>query len=436
MAPRFGDHPGHARQIVAAAVAAVEPEAAVRRYLQRQGETLLAGGRPYKLAEGRLFLVGAGKAAAAMGRAVAAVAGEALTAGVLIAKGEAGEPAWPAQAVRLYEAGHPLPDERGMAATVELVALVSGLEATDLVIFALSGGASALLTQPALPLAQWQWLVAQLLASGCTINELNAVRRQLDRVKGGGLAEMIAPARCLTLVLSDVVGNPLAAIGSGPTTAREPGEAEVALDLLQRSGVAKRLGAAGWQTIVAIVEERAARPVADAQRGQHIIVGDVRQATEAAVAEAAALGFKAELLTAHLQGEAREVGRVVAALAKELAPGRCLALGGETTVTIGGPAGEGGRNQELALAAAIELEGWENTVVMAAATDGEDGPTPAAGAVIHGGTVAAARRLGLAPLEYLAKHDSHAFFRQAGGLIGDGPTGTNTNDIVVVLKYG
>jgi hydroxypyruvate reductase len=428
----LADYQAHARQLMIAAVAAADPAATVREHLTRDGATFIVGGRPYSLGDGRLYLIGAGKAAAAMGRAAAEIAGDALAAGVLISKGGRSTPIRLGERLSLFEAGHPLPDERGLSATQKVLEIVSCLRAQDLVLCVISGGASALLTDPALKLADWRRLIGHLLASGCTIQELNRVRRGLDRVKNGGLARRIAPAQCATLVLSDVVGNRLADIGSGPT-AGEALASEDVMTVLERYGVAEALGPAGWRQALAHLSRLA--PVGAESHQPCVIIGDVRRSALGVVAAARRLGYDARLLTSHLQGEAREVGRVVAALAKDVAPGACLVLGGETTVTLRGPVGVGGRNGELALAAAIELEGWPGVFVAAFATDGEDGNGQAAGAVISGETVAAARQKGLLAADYLAGHDSHSFFGQAGGLLGSGATGTNVNDIVIIGKY-
>ena len=310
----------------------------------------------------------------------------------------------------------------------------------DLVLCLISGGASALLTPPILPLEQWQRLVDALLASGCTINELNAVRKRMDRVKGGGLARLAAPAACVSLILSDVVGNPLDVIGSGPTVANPDPPALVG-DILERYRVAERLGPDDWAAVsrLAVVSRpfRGLEMATPAELGNihNIIIGDVRQAALAAADAAAALGFDARLLTAQLEGEAREVARVVAALAKDAPPETCLVLGGETTVTLAGQ-GLGGRNQELALAAAIAIDGWPGCVVASFATDGDDGPTAAAGGLVSGETMTVARRLGLDAQSYLDNNDSYHFLEATGGLITTGQTGTNVNDRNFVLKYG
>jgi glycerate 2-kinase len=343
----------------------------------------------------------------------------------------------------LLRGSHPVSDERSITATETIIEQLSRATANDLVICLISGGTSALLTKPRLPLADWQMLNQALLASGCTIHEFNTVRRQLDAVKGGGLAHFAAPATVISLILSDVVGNDLAVIGSGPTVAVQETAAD-ALAILERYHITNAVETAVWQRIVATLEAQQG-PQPTMPPVHHHIVGDVRQAALAATEKAEQLGFKAQLLTAYLEGEARTVGRLMAAIAKEMPPGHGFILGGETTVTIRG-AGVGGRNQETALAAAIALDGWADTAVACFATDGDDGPTEAAGALITGDTMAYGRQVGLNGRAALDNNDSHTFFsqldqkcRQAGHnaehLLQTGPTGTNVNDLVFILRY-
>jgi hydroxypyruvate reductase len=432
MALPFRDYRRHADRLVQAALQAADPASGVRRFLHRGPNWLEVGDRRYPIGPGRVFVLGAGKAAPAMGAAAAEIVADLLAEGVLIAKGGAGsatpEPQGLPARLRLRLAGHPISDERGVRATAEALALVERAGADDLVLCLISGGASALLTQPAIPVVAWQQLVNALLASGCTINELNAVRRALDRVKGGGVARLAAPAPCATLILSDVVGNPLADIGSGPTVPVQP-DARTAASILARYGLAERLPETVWSALTAAGSAATAAPDV-----HHVIVGDVRVAAEAAAAAAAELGFTSQILTTHLQGEAREVGRVAAALALDTPAGACRILGGETTVSLRGD-GHGGRNQEAALAAALALDGQTGVALACLATDGEDGPTDAAGAIITGKTAGAARALGLDPRAHLDRNDSYTFFRQAGGLLQTGPTGTNVNDLIFIFRY-
>ncbi|MEW5986162.1 MAG: DUF4147 domain-containing protein [Chloroflexota bacterium] len=435
MKVRFEDYPQHVGQLAQAALAAVEPGAAVRRHLQRQGDCLLVGESRYPLGRGRVFLVSVGKAAGAMGQAAVGLLGAALAAGTVITKrgGDDKSSDWP-PAVQVYQASHPLPDEDSLRATTAVTDMVAQATTGDLVLCLISGGASALLTRPRVSLSAWRELHQALLACGCPIQELNIVRQALDRVKGGGLARLAAPAACASLILSDVVGNPLALIGSGPT-APVDNQAAAAHRILQRCGLARLVSAQGWQEIEAGLAAAGAETAGETPPVTNRVIGDVRQAAMAAVTRAAELGFTSHLLTTHLEGEAREVGRRVAALAKDAPAGTALILGGETTVTLGERYGLGGRNQELALSAAVNLAGRPGVVVATLATDGEDGPTEAAGAMVTGETVVKAQRLRLDSLAFLAGHDSYHFFQSIGGHLITGPTGTNVNDLVFVLKY-
>jgi hydroxypyruvate reductase len=322
---------------------------------------------------------------------------------------------------------------RGVEATSAVLDLLSNSEETDLVICLISGGASALLTHPIIPLDDWQQLITALLESGCTISELNTVRRQIDLVKGGGLLKHAAPAICVSLILSDVVGNPLEVIGSGPTVQFQESP-EDARAVMKRYRITRHLPREVWGRIdEALNNLQQERPVGTV-KVNNIIIGDVCQAAMASEVAAQELGFQTQLLTCTLEGEARDVGTAAAALARDLYPGSCLVLGGETTVTVKGK-GIGGRNQELALAAAIAMEGLENVVVASFATDGEDGLTKAAGAAVTGSSASSARLRGLDPQALLDKNDSFSFFSRLGGLLETGSTGTNVNDLLFILKY-
>lgn len=436
-------------RIMAAALAAVEPGAAVRRSLRREGDRLYAGARGYDLARyDRAFIVGAGKAGAPMAAAVAELLDDRLAGGVVIVKGydEPGDPASPDPRVALMAAGHPIPDERGLAGARRMRELLAGLTERDLVIALISGGGSALLTLPVpgVGLADLRALTAALLGCGASINEINTLRKHLDQLKGGGLARTLAPATLITLVLSDVVGSPLDVIASGPTVP-DPTSFADAYAVLERYDIA----VAAPQAILAHLRAGLAGAAPETPkpgdlcfaRAETIVVGSNAHAAEAAIAAARAEGLNALLLTTYLQGEAREVGRALAAIVRELAAHdrplarpACIVAGGETTVTLRG-AGAGGRNQELALAAALDLDGLVDIALIALATDGGDGPTDAAGAVVTGATLDRARSAGLDPLARLARNDAYPFFAALGDLLRPGPTETNVNDLVLLFAF-
>ncbi|NLF13153.1 MAG: glycerate kinase [Anaerolineaceae bacterium] len=440
----------HAATIAAAqraALAAVEPGAAVRRHVRREGNRLLIGGQTYDLeAAERTWVVGGGKAAAPMAAALVPLLGERLAGGLVVTRYGYAGPEVDTGPIEVAEAGHPLPDEAGVAATRRLADLLRQASGRDLVLAVLSGGASALLTLPAggLSLDDLVATTELLLRSGATIGELNAVRKHLSQLKGGGLARLAAPARVAALVLSDVVGDPLDVIASGPASPDATTFAD-AWSVVERYGLAGRLPHAVAGHLRAGLEGRLAETLkpGDAlfERVLNVIVGSNRLAAEAAVETARGAGFNVLLLSTFVEGEAREVGRVAAALAREVvahgrpvAPPACLVWGGETTVTVRGQ-GKGGRNQELALAAALALQGLPGVVLLALGTDGTDGPTDAAGAVAGGQTIARARALGLDPRAHLADNDAYPFFDALDDLLRTGPTGTNVNDLLFIWVY-
>jgi hydroxypyruvate reductase len=428
-----------------AALKAVDPAQAVAQHLSLEGELLRVGDRRWDLADREgLYLVAVGKAAVPMAEALVALLGPHLSEGVLVTKYEhAAGTSLPGH-LRVEEAGHPLPDGAGQRAAQAVYDLLAALGEKDLVIVLLSGGGSALLPLPvpSLSLSDLQATTEALLRSGATIGELNAVRKHLSQLKGGQLARQAAPAEVLTLVLSDVVGDPLDVIASGPTVP-DPTTFEEAWAVLERYDLLESIPSAVREHLQAGVEgEIAETPKqGDAlfRRVHNVIVGSNRMASQAAVERAEALGYRALLLTTFVEGEAREVAKVAAALAKgvrlhgdPLEPPACIVWGGETTVTVTG-SGKGGRNQELALAAALALAGLPNVALMALATDGTDGPTDAAGAVVSGETVQRMRARDLHPRQALADNDAYPILDAIGALMRTGPTGTNVNDVLVLL---
>lgn len=429
------------------ALAAVEPGAAVRRCLRLAGEHLVVAGRRYDLAAiERIWVVGGGKAATAMVAALYGLLGPRIAGGLAVTKYGHVAPQLDTGPVEMVEAGHPLPDQAGVEGTRRLADLLTGTTARDLVLTVLSGGGSALLILPApgLTLADLQATTDLLLRSGATIVELNAVRKHLSQIKGGGLARLAAPAPVVSLILSDVVGDPLDVIASGPT-APDPTTFAQAWAVLERYDLLARVPPAVKGRLRAGTEGRlpeTPKPGASLFRQvQNVLVGSNRLAAEAAVAAAQEEGLNALLLSTFVEGEARQVAHVAAALLKEevasdrpLPRPACLVWGGETTVTVRG-SGKGGRNQELALAAALALEGLPDVLLVALGTDGTDGPTDAAGAVATGETIARARARGLDPLAHLENNDAYPFFDALGDLIRTGPTGTNVNDLLFLFAF-
>jgi glycerate 2-kinase len=432
-------------RVLAAALAAVEPGEAVRRAIALEDNDLVVGNQRYSLgSKRRLVVVGAGKASAPMAAAVEEIIGDALPieGSVTVRYGHSA----PTRAVRIREASHPVPDAAGVEATRAIVELLEETTTDDVVICVISGGGSALLTLPAdgISLSDLQQTTDALLRSGASINDINVVRKHLDRVKGGGLARMAAPAQVITLVLSDVVGNPLDAIASGPTVPDTSTWAEAG-SVFDRYAL--------WPVVPASVVSRMrcgldSRLPDTPKRGdalfahtQSVVVGSNLQACLAAAATGAEMGFTTQVLTTYVEGEAREVGRVLAGVLRQVdASGHPLArpcllvAGGETTVTVRGQ-GKGGRNQELALAAAFGLRGLPNVLLASIGTDGNDGPTDAAGAFVDGTTLDRSVGLGLDAQKSLAENDSYYFFDRLGDLIRTGPTNTNVNDIYLLFAF-
>ncbi|MDQ7088220.1 MAG: DUF4147 domain-containing protein [Acidobacteriota bacterium] len=351
--------------------------------------------------------------------------------------GHAGTEALPPP-LQVMEGGHPVPDAKGVAGTAAMRRLLEGASGRTLVLFLISGGGSALLVQPAagLSLEDKRQATESLLRCGAEIGEINAVRKHLSAIKGGRAARLAAPAGVLALIVSDVIGDRLDVIASGPTTPDSSSYAQ-ALAVLRRHRISHQVAPA----VIAHLEKGAAGDLPETpgpddplfDRVENILVAGNRLAVEAAVDAARQAGWPAQAGPSDVQGEARRVGVEMARLARTLGDGPCCRVsGGETTVHVRGP-GRGGRNMELALAFAIEIAGAEAVTLLSAGTDGSDGPTDAAGAMVDGRTVPRALSRGLDPRVFLERNDSYEFFRRAGGLLVTGPTGTNVMDLQILL---
>ena len=424
--------------IFRAALKAADPEQAVLRHLRSQGGSLIAGRRRYRLSDFQnIYVVGAGKAGPRMAAAVERLLGRRIARG-LINTNHA--PAAKLRRIECNVCGHPVPDHAGEIGAVRIAEIASGAEASDLVICLISGGASALMPLPAPPvtLDDKQQTTRLLLECGANIHEINCVRKHISLIKGGQLARLAYPATVLTMILSDVMGDDLDVIGSGPTVPDRSTFADAAA-ILEKYGIQKRVPPAVRLRIEANPEETPKPGDPIFKRVQNLIVGSNRLAVDAAAREARSLGFRTIVLSTFVQGEAREVARVHAAIAREVRtasrpvrPPACVISGGEPTVTIRGR-GKGGRNQEFALAAALDIAGLEQVVILSGGTDGADGPTDAAGAIVDGSTVARAQALGRNAAADLANNDSYNFFEPLGDLVKTGPTGTNVADVQIVL---
>jgi glycerate 2-kinase len=408
----------------------------MRTALRRRGAVLQCADRCLDLDRvDRIFVLGCGKAGAAMAQVVEEILGDRISAGLVVVKD--GHLA-PTRIVSIVEAGHPVPDARGERAAGGLLALATSAGERDLVLFLVSGGGSALTPAPASPvtLAEKQAVTRALLEAGATIGELNAVRKHLSRLKGGQLARTAAPAAVLTLVLSDVIGDPLDVIASGPT-APDPTTFGRALDVLRERGVLAAAPATVRERLTAGARGAIAETPKPGdplfRRVANAVIGNNALIATAAVERARALGYRPQLLTRELQGEARSVARQLVELARSLPPPACVIASGETTVTVRGR-GRGGRCQEFALAAALLVESEPGITVLAAGTDGTDGPTDAAGAIVDGSTVERARRAGLDARVALDDNDAYHVLRATGDLIVSGPTNTNLLDLYAVLR--
>ena len=404
------DAKADAEAIFAAAVKAVEPAQAMRKHWNIDPEL-------YQ----RIFVVGAGKAAAGMAAEAERQLGGRIGAGVVVTK--YGHADATLKHVRIIEAGHPIPDNAGLEGADEIRSLARQAGKGDLLLCLFSGGASALLPCPVagVSLEAKRGITSQLLARGATIHQMNTVRKHLSQIKGGQLASVAAPATVIAHILSDVVGDDLEVIASGPT-APDPTTIDDARRLMEQFGI----GA----DFVPYLRET---PKTSAAR--NVVIGSNRQALLAARLKARRLGYKAIILSSTLEGEAREVARTVAAIAREVkmhghpvAPPACLIAGGETTVTLQGT-GKGGRNQEWALAAAIAIRNVPGIVILSAGTDGTDGPTDAAGGIVDGATADDSANASL------NQNDSYHYLKAHDALIVTGPTGTNVMDVQIALIH-
>ncbi len=428
--------------ILSAGLTAVSPATCIPHVIRRDGAIVVIGNERIDLsAVQRVIVVGIGKASARMAAAVEEVLGERIASGLVVT---ADGYRVSTRLIEVVEAGHPVPDARGLDAAERIAALVDSACDDDLVLVLISGGGSALLTLPAPPVTLTDLIATNrlLLLSGARIQEINAVRKHLSQLKGGQLAKRASPARVVSIILSDVPGDPVDMIASGPTVP-DPTTFADAVEILKRYKL--------WGKVPATVRGRLAAGADDAvsetpksdnptlNRASYVIAGSGTIAAEAAQREGNRLGYNTLLLTTTLEGEAREVGKVVTALAREVVvknrpiplPALILAAG-ETTVTVRGD-GTGGRNQELALAAALGISGLSGVIVAALGTDGRDGPTDAAGGVVDGETIDRIRAHGISPQDALARNDAYHALAAAGALINTGPTGTNVADLVAIL---
>jgi len=432
----------HARGIFMAGVKSADPVDGIKTNVRLHDDYLQIADRNYRLANIRnILVVGCGKAAAKMAIAIEDLLGDRVSGGIVVVKYGY---ALSLERIKVVEAGHPIPDEAGVDGARQIIELVRTAGENDLVLFLISGGGSALLPGPAdgLTLAEKQRTTQMLLQSGATIQEVNAVRKHISKLKGGRFAKLVAPANCVSLILSDVIGDSLEAIASGPTVADSTTYGDC-LEIVRRYGLTDktphavvnllRRGAEG------AIDETPKPSDAIFHKVQNVIIGSNRAALNGAERQAETFGYQTRVLSSSVEGESLTVAKSHAALVKEIAgsgqPLRrpaCVISGGETTVTIRGD-GLGGRNQEFALAAAVEIDGLDGVIVLSGGTDGTDGPTDAAGAIVDASTVQRGRARGLDAAAFLARNDSYHFLKATDDLLITGPTFTNVMDLQVML---
>ena len=442
MSSNIGKMRKQALKIFQAGLRAVDPVEAIIRHVTLNDNVLRIRDRRFNLKDyDRILVVGAGKAVAPMAKAVEDLLGNHISDGVIVVKDEHG---LPLNKIKVREASHPVPDARGVEGTEEILSLVETAGKRDLIICLISGGGSALLIAPVhdISLEDKQNTTKLLLACGATIHEFNAVRKHLSRAKGGRLAQMAYPATVTSLILSDVVGDDLDVIASGPTVP-DSSTFDDAAQILKDFSIWDQLAPAVRNHLAkgasGQIEDTPKSDNAVFQQCSQVLVGTNLQALKAAGREAQRLGYRPLILSSKVEGEAREVAKFYTAIAREalssqnpLKPPVCVLAGGETTVTLTGE-GRGGRNQEFALAAALTIAGLDNVVVLSGGTDGTDGPTDAAGAIADGTTVARALEKGLDPKDFLRRNDSYNLFQKLEDLLMTGPTRTNVMDMYMLL---
>jgi hydroxypyruvate reductase len=431
-----------ARSIFHAGLDAVEPETAIYRSCKREADNLFIGDKTYDLSKyENIYLIGAGKAASPMAFAMETLLDDRLSGGVAVVKyGHFSK----SNRIKIIEAGHPVPDENGVKGAESIMQIAIQAGENDLVICLISGGGSALLPFPApgITLEDKQETIKILLSCGAAINEINSIRKHLSGIKGGRLAQAAYPASFISLLLSDVVGDDLDVIASGPSVP-DSSTYQDCMEIITRYGMIKKLP----DSVLRHLQNGLAGLVPETPKPQdpvfsktgNLIIGSNMDAIRSAKIKAQNLGYNTLILSSMIQGETREVARVHAAIAKEirktgqpLSPPACILSGGETTVTLSGN-GKGGRNQEFALAAAIDIDGHENIVIFSAGTDGTDGPTDAAGAVADSTTITRASGKRLHAFEYLSNNDAYHFFHSINDLVITGPTLTNVMDLRIIL---
>lgn len=424
------------------ALNAVDPKQIIKSKLLLKNSTLHVNGYSIDLKKFKnIYVIGGGKASGSMAEALEQVLGNSITNGLVNVPRSSKNKT---DIIKLHEASHPIPDEAGVEGTRRMLKIAEQAKEDDLVICLISGGGSSLMPLPRgkISIADKKKITNALLKCGATINEINTVRKHISDFKGGWLAKKAYPATILNLILSDVVGDPLDFIASGPTVPDSTTFGD-AVKVLEKYKLWDRTPASIRKVLSdgekGLIPETPKAGDEAFKKAHNVVVGNNRLASLAACEHSKLRGLNSLLLTAILEGEARQVGTVLATIAREVVSSgnpvkkpACIVAGGETTVTVTGK-GRGGRNQEIALAAAMKLGDMDGVVIASLTTDGVDGPTDAAGAIVDGKTLARASRKGLVPERFLADNDSYNFLSKLGDLVLTGPTGTNVNDVSVII---
>lgn len=427
-----------------AALKAADPTSIMRSRVTLKENLLKINEKPFNLRNFKnIYVVGGGKASGLMAEALEGILGDHITDGMLnVPHGTLGQ--YKTQRIKLQGANHPVPDKAGIEGTRRILDLIDQADEKDLVICLVSGGGSSLMSLPrsGISLPDMKNITEALLKSGATINEINTVRKHISDFKGGWLAKRAFPATVVSLLLSDVVGDPLDVIASGPAV---PDSTTFlgAIEVLKKYRLWDKTPSSVRKVLLdgkkGLISETPKPGDAAFQKVHNFVVGNNRTASLAACHKLRNAGLNTLFLTSYMEGEARNVGAMLASLAKEISASgnpvpkpAAIVVGGETTVTVVGK-GKGGRNQEIALGAALKMAGLEGVVVSSLNTDGIDGPTDAAGALADGKTLLRSKELGLKADEFLAENNSYDFFSRLGDLIFTGPTGTNVNDVSIVV---
>ena len=430
--------------ILETALSAVDPKNLIKTELKVTRETIQISDLMFQLQDfDRIFVLGGGKASGAMAEGLWEILGHKISGGVInVLKGTSSN--FSTGRISLNEASHPIPDEGGVKGVTQMMETLNGITEKDLVIFLISGGGSALMPMPqkGITLEEMQNVTTSLLKSGAYIDEINIVRKHISQIKGGRMVLHAHPATLLCFVLSDVVGDSLTSIASGPTVP-DPTTYDDAINVLMRYSIWQSAPKSVKRCLINGIEGKIPESLKPGdpklKKVQNLILGSNRVALREALEKARQLGFNSMILSTFIEGEARHIGTAIAGIAREITTSgfplespAILLCGGETTVTVKGE-GLGGRNQELALSAALRLRGLEGVVIASIGTDGIDGPTDAAGAIVDGSTWNRSRDKGLKLELSLNDNDSYTFFNQLGDLILTGPSGTNVNDIMIIV---